>query len=158
VLRGPLLERITGGLSVSSEQIVVLHPQQRNTMRILSRTLVEIPATGNVNCLAGCRVELNGLETASLLNPFHPGFRLSCVLVGVDVGPDDTLFNYGDRFFHNIGQIVGLNQVFEESLSEVVLNEDVSGVDEIRAEFTLIDRSNGQRVVRRSNVVERNFG
>src|SRR5688500_14091482 len=128
-------------------------------MRILNRTLtlVEDPATENVNCLAGCRVELNGLETASLLNPFHPGFRLSCVLVGIDPGPDDTLFNYGDRFFHSIEQILGLDQVFEESLSRVVLNEDISGVDEIRAEFTLSDRSNAQSVVRRSNLVARNF-
>jgi hypothetical protein len=128
-------------------------------MRILNKTLtfVEDPATSNVRCLAGCRVELNGLETTSLLNPFHPGFRLSCVLVGIDPGPDATLFNYGDRFFHSIEQILGLDQVFEQSLSKVVLNEDVSGVDEVRAEFTLSDRSNGQSVVRRSNVVERNF-
>jgi hypothetical protein len=103
-------------------------------------------------------VELNALETASLLNPLHPGFRLSCVLVGVDVGPDTTLFNYGDRFFHNIVQIAGLNQAYEVELSRVVLNEDVSGLDEIAAEFTLSDRSNNQRVIRRSNVVQRNFG
>jgi hypothetical protein len=129
-------------------------------MRILNRslTMVEDPATGNVNCLSGCKVELNALETASLANPFHPGFRLSCVLVGVDPGPNATLFNYGDRFFHGIEQIFGLNQVFEQSLSRVVLNEDISGVDEIRAEFTLSDRSNGQSVVRRSNIVDRNFG
>src|SRR6185436_8348917 len=112
-------------------------------MRILNRvlTLTENPATGNVNCVAGCKVELNALETASLLNPFHPGFRLSCVLLGIDVGPDTTLFNYGDRFFHNIVQILGLNQVFEVNLSKVVLNEDVAGLDEIAAEFTLRDNS-----------------
>ena len=129
-------------------------------MRILNRTLTltDNPAKQTVLCLAGCTVELNALETASLLNPLHPGFRLSCVLVGVDVGPDTTLFNYGDRFFHNIVQIAGLNQAYEVELSRVVLNEDVNGVDEIAAEFTLSDRSNGQRVVRRSNVVQRNFG
>ena len=129
-------------------------------MRILNRTLTltDNPAKQTVLCVAGCTVELNALETASLLNPLHPGFRLSCVLVGVDVGPDTTLFNYGDRFFHNIVQIAGLNQAYEVELSRVVLNEDVNGVDEIAAEFTLSDRSNGQRVVRRSNVVQRNFG
>ena len=121
-------------------------------------TLTDNPAKQTVLCVAGCTVELNALETASLLNPLHPGFRLSCVLVGVDVGPDTTLFNYGDRFFHNIVQIAGLNQAYEVELSRVVLNEDVNGVDEIAAEFTLSDRSNGQRVVRRSNVVQRNFG
>ena len=129
-------------------------------MRILNRTLTitDIPAKKTVRCLAGCKVELNTLETASLLNPFHPGFRLSCVLLGIDIGPDDTLFNYGDRFFHNIAQIAGLNQAFDVELAKAVLDEDVSGVDEIRAEFTLSDRSNGQSVVRRSNVVVRNFG
>ena len=128
-------------------------------MRILNRklTLVEDPATGIVNCLAGCTVELNALETASLLNPFHPGFRLSCVLLGIDPGPDTTLFHFEDRIFNNIVQIAGLNQVFEKNLGKVVLNEDVSGPDEIRAQFTLSDRSNGQSVVRRSNVVQGNF-
>jgi hypothetical protein len=129
-------------------------------VRILNRTLTitDIPERNAVRCLAGCTVELNALETASLLNPLHPGFRLSCVLVGIDVGPDATLVNYGDRFFNNIVQIAGLNQAFEIELGRAALNEDVSGVDEIRAEFTLSDRSNGQSVVRRSNIVERNFG
>ena|SRR6266496_4724077 len=129
-------------------------------MRILNRTLTltDNPAKQTVLCAAGCTVELNALETASLLNPLHPGFRLSCVLVGVDVGPDTSLFNYGDRFFHNIVQIAGLNQAYEVELSRVVLNEDVTGLDEIAAEFTLSDRSNNHRVIRRSNVVQRNFG
>lgn len=128
-------------------------------MRILNRklTLVENPAIASVKCSAGCLVELNALETASLLNPFHPGFRLSCVLLGIDPGPDTTLFNYGDRNFNNIVQILGLNQAFDITLPKVVLNEDVNGLDEIRAEFTLIDRSNNQSVVRRSNVVQVNF-
>lgn len=129
-------------------------------MRILSRTLTltDIPARQSVRCLAGCRVELNGLETASLLNPLHPGFRLSCVLLGIDPGPDTTLLNYGDRFFNNIAQILGLNQAFDIEVGKSLLDEDVSGLDEIRAEFTLSDRSNGQSVVRRSNVVQRQFG
>ena len=128
-------------------------------MRILNRTLTitDIPAKQNVRCLAGCKVELNALETASLLNPFHPGFRLTCVLLGIDVGPDPTLWNFGDRLFHNITQIAGLNLAFEVEFGKVMLNEDVSGVDEIAAEFTLSDKSNGLSVVRRSPVVQRNF-
>jgi hypothetical protein len=55
-------------------------------------------------------------------------------------------------------QIAGLNQAYEVELSRVVLNEDVTGLDEIAAEFTLSDRSNNHRVIRRSNVVQRNFG
>jgi hypothetical protein len=130
-----------------------------DAMRILNRklTLVEDPATQNVNCVAGCTVELNALETASLLNPLHPGFRLSCVLVESDVGPDDTLFHFEDRFFHNIVQITGLNQKFEVNLAKTVLNEDVSGPDEIRAQFTLVDRSNGRSVVKKSNQVQGHF-
>jgi hypothetical protein len=128
-------------------------------MRILNRTLTltDVPQRQMVHCLAGCRVELNALETASLLNPFHPGFRLQCVLLGIDVGPDTSLWNFGDRNFNDIAQIAGLNQTFEEEFSKVMLNEDVSGVDEIAVEFTLSDRSNGLSVIRRSNVVQRNF-
>lgn len=128
-------------------------------MRILNRilTLTDDPATQTVLCAAGCRVDLNGLETASLLNPFHPGFRLSCVLLGIDNGPDTTLLNYGDKFFDSIEQILNLNQAFTIRLSKTVLNEDVSGLDEIRAEFTLSDRSNNQSVIRRSNTVQRQF-
>jgi hypothetical protein len=128
-------------------------------MRILNRTLTltDVPQRQTVRCHAGCRVELNALETASLLNPFHPGFRLECVLLGIDVGPDTSIWNFGDRNFNDIAQIAGLNQTFEEEFSKVMLNEDVSGVDEIAVEFTLTDRSNNQRVIRRSNVVQRNF-
>jgi hypothetical protein len=77
--------------------------------------------------------------------------------LGIDPGPDATLWNFGDRNFNNIAQIAGLNQAYQDTFAKAMLNEDVSGLDEIRAQFTLLDRSNGQSVIRRSNVVQANF-
>ena len=131
-------------------------------MRILNRnlTLVVDTATDTVNCVAGCTVELNAFETASLLVPGTPGFRLRCVLLGCDQSPnpDDTIFTYPrTKNFTNITEILNVNQVFEADVSPDVLNEDTNGADEIRAQFTLINRSNGQSVVKRSNRVVMDF-
>ena len=129
-------------------------------MNIINRnlTIVQNPANKTAKCTAGCTVTLDAFETASLLIPGFPGFRLSCVLLGIDPGPDDTLFIYPrSKKFTNILDITGVNQVFEDDLSFSILNEDANGADEIRAEFTLINLSTGQSRVRRSNQVQMNF-
>lgn len=121
-------------------------------------TLTEDTGTDTVNCVAGCRVELDPFETASLALPNTPGFRLRCVLLGIDVGPDDTVFSYPrSKTFTRVVDILDVNQVFDADVSTDILNEDANGADEIRAEFTLINRSTGQSVVRRSNAVQMNF-
>jgi len=118
-------------------------------------TLVQNTAAHTVKCTAGCQVELNPLEAASLLNPLHPGFRLRCVLIGIDPGTDPVIFTYAkSKNFKSITDLAGLNQVFEDDLSTDILNEDPNGTDEIRARFTLIDLSNGQSVTKTTNLVE----
>lgn len=130
-------------------------------MKITNRnlTLVQNTGTDTVNCLAGCRVELNAFEAASLLVPGTPGFRLRCVLVGNDPGPaDSTVFTYPRTMrFTNIVDLLNVNQVFEDDVSDDMLDEDAPDVGEIQAEFTLINLSTGQRRVSRSNQVAVNF-
>ncbi len=105
-------------------------------------------------CIASCKVELNGFELAALANPFHPGFRLRCVLEAVDPGPDPVIFSYPrSKTFHGPLDVFQLDQVFTADLSLDLLNEDVNGADEIRARFTLVDLSNGNNVIRRSSTL-----
>lgn len=126
----------------------------------MSLTVVEDPATGTANCVAGCSVGLNPLEIASLEVPVHPGFRLSCVILGIDQGIDRTLFNYPRTVsFNDATDLLRLNQAFQATLSLAMLDEDPgAAADELRAEFTITDLSNGQSVIERSNLIERFFG
>ena len=129
-------------------------------MNIANRnlTLVEDTATGMVNCIAGCRVDLNVGETASLAVPFNQGFRLRCHLIGDDPEEDDLLFTYPkSKKFDNLLEILNVNQVFEADISSDMLNEDPNSIDEIQARFTLINLSTGESVVKRSNKVVREF-
>jgi hypothetical protein len=126
-------------------------------------TLTENAGAHTVNCVAGCRVKLNAGETASLLAPGAKGFRLSCVLLGVDKAPnpDDTLFTYNkSKTFKNIVDILDVNQVFEADVGKSLLNEDTTGNkrDEIRARFTLINLTTGASRSERSPRVIRDFG
>jgi hypothetical protein len=109
----------------------------------------------NATCVAGCHIDLNLAETAALLNPFHAGFRLSCVLLGCDPGPDKVIFTYPVvKTMNLIENITGQNHVFTADVGISILDEDTTGADEIRARFTLLDLSNGQSVVKTSNRVD----
>lgn len=126
-------------------------------MNIINRNLTINVDTArrNAECIAGCRIELNPFEIGALANPFHPGFTLRCILLGIDPGPDPVIFNYPRvKVFNNITGIISIDQVFTEVLSLEILNEDTTGADEIRAQFTLVDNSNGQSVIRRSNLIQ----
>ncbi|VVN23251.1 hypothetical protein PS639_04402 [Pseudomonas fluorescens] len=147
--------------TTNDEPLAPLHTTSistRPTRDITNRalTLNQNAATALIECIAGCTVELNALETGALLNPLHPGFRLRCVLVGDDPGPTDpVIFTYPRSMtFRNIVNMLNVNQVFTEILGADLLNEDVNGLDEIRAIFTLTDLSNGQSVIRRSPRVQ----
>jgi hypothetical protein len=126
-------------------------------MNIINRNLtINVDNARRIaECIAGCRIELNPFEIGALANPFHPGFTLRCVLLGIDPGPDTVIFSYPRvKTFNNITDIISVDQVFTDVLSFNILNEDANGADEIRAQFTLVDNSNGQREIRRSNLVQ----
>lgn len=115
-------------------------------------------AEQTVRCISGCHIDLNALETAALLNPFHPGFQLRCVLLGCDPGADPVVFTYPIvKKMNVVENITGQNHVFTHDVSTAILDEDTTGNDEIRARFTLVDLSNGQSVVRTSNRVDMAF-
>jgi hypothetical protein len=122
-------------------------------MNIVNRvlTLNQNVANGTVECIAGCRVELNAFEIAGLGVPGNPGFTLRCVLEGVDVGPDAVIFTFPlSRTFTTPLDILDADDIFRSTVSVDILDEDANGPDEIRAVFTLVNNSTGQRVVRRS--------
>jgi hypothetical protein len=127
-------------------------------MNIINRklTLNQDVSTRQIECIAGCKVTLNEFEAAALLNPWHGGFTLKCVLVGDDPGsPDPVIFTFPMvRRFRNILDILNADDLFKQTLSSEIINEDVNGTDEIRAVFTLVDESSGKSVVKRSNQVE----
>ncbi len=125
-------------------------------MRIVNRVLTLNPnvANGLVECIAGCRVELDAFEIAGLAIPGNPGFRLTCFLEAVDRGPDRPLFTYPrSKTFFSALDLLNADQVFTEMLSEDRLDED-SGEDDIRAVFTLVNRSTGRSLIRRSPIVQ----
>lgn len=127
-----------------------------NEMEIKNRqlTINQQLAENNAECIARCTVELNALETLSLANPWHPGFRLSCVLEAEDPGPNPVLYTYPRRkTFRGVIDVTQMEQMFEVVIDLDILNEDIGGPDEVRAKFTLEDRSNGRSVTRRSPVV-----
>ena len=129
-------------------------------MRILNRqlTLTEDAAKSTVECRARCTVELNALETAALANPFHPGFRLRCVLQAVDPGVTTTIFTYPRSIrIQGIGGVLNLTPQFVETIGADLLNEDANGNDEIRARFTLVDLSNSASVIGNSQAVTINI-
>jgi len=126
-------------------------------MNIVNRilTLNQNVANGTVECIAGCRVELNAPEIIGLAIPGNPGFTLRCVLEGVDVGPDPVIFTFPlSRTFNNPVNILDADDIFTSTVSTDILDEDANGADEIRAVFTLVNNSNGQRVRRRSERVQ----
>ena len=125
-------------------------------MRIVNRvlTLNQNVANGLVECIAGCRVDLDAFEIAGLAIPGNPGFTLRCVLEGVDRGPDAVLFTFPRRrTFTTALDILNADHVFTEQVSEDILNEDTTGADEIRSVFTLVNNSTGRSVVRRNATV-----
>jgi len=126
-------------------------------MNIVNRalTLNRIVANQTVECIAGCRVELDAFEIAGLTIPGNPGFRLRCVLEGVDVGPDAVIYTYPrSRTFTSPQDLLNVDHVFTEVVSQDILNEDVNDSDEIRAVFTLVNLSTGQSRIRRSPRVD----
>ena len=120
------------------------------TNRVL--TLNQNVANGTVECIAGCRVELNAFEAASLAIPGNPGFTLRCVLEADDPGSssDEVLFTYPLVIPINALALIGTDHVFRSTVSVDILDEDANGADEIRARFRLSNNSNGQKVTRRS--------
>ena len=128
-------------------------------MRIKNRklTIVDDPATGMASCAAACDVELNALETAALANPFHPGFKLRCRLEALDPDASATVFTYPEVKTLNLVAAIIPTQIFNANLSTELLDEDVSTTDDIRASFTLIDKSNNVSVTKVSNTIHRSF-
>ncbi len=125
------------------------------TNRVL--TLNQNVANGTVDCVAGCRVILTPFELAALAIPGNPGFTLRCVLIADDPGElsDEVLFTFPlSRTFNNPLNLINADNVFTSTVSIDLLNEDTNGADEIRARFTLINNSTGQRVIRRSRQVQ----
>ncbi len=121
-------------------------------------TLTENVAPATVECLARCSIELNALETAALANPFHPGFRVRCVLRAVDSNVTTAIFTYPRAIFiAGPGGLLNLSPQFSENLGADLLNEDLQGADEIRARFTLVDLSNGASISRNSPTVTINI-
>lgn len=124
-------------------------------MRIVNRvlTLNPIVANGLVECIAGCRVELDAFEIAGLAIPGNPGFRLSCFLEAVDRGPDRPIYTYPrSKTYFTVADLLNFDHVFTEELSEDRLDED-NGEDDIRAVFTLVNNSTGRSVIRKSPTV-----
>lgn len=124
-------------------------------MNIVNRvlTLNQNVANGTVDCIAGCRVELTAFELAGLTIPGNPGFTLRCVLEADDPGTasDEVLFTFPfSRTFNNPLNILDADDIFTSTVSVDILDEDANGADEIRARFTLVNNSTGQRVIRRS--------
>jgi hypothetical protein len=124
-------------------------------MNITNRTLTLNPLTGNgtYDCIAGCKVDLNGGDVANFLNPTFRGFTLTCYLEGVDVSPNphDHLHTFDSTKSFKGGLDLGdMDHVFRDELSRQVLNEDAGSNDEIRAVFTLINNSTGETVKKRS--------
>lgn len=124
-------------------------------MNIVNRslTLNQNVANSTVECIAGCTVELTAFELAGLAVPFNPGFTLSCVLEANDPGSDSDEVRFTFPFpvtFNNPLKILDSDDIFRDTVGEAILNEDVRGADEIRARFTLVNNSTGQRVIRRS--------
>jgi len=128
-------------------------------MRIKNRklTIIDNSSTGVASCAAACDVELNALETAALANPFHPGFKLFCRLEAVDPDGSGTVFTYPDVKTLNLLSPVIPTQTFNASISTELLDEDAGGTDEIRAAFTLIDKSNNASVTKKSDIIKRAF-
>jgi len=126
-------------------------------VRIVNRvlTLNRNVANGTVDCIAGCRVELNAFELLGLGVPGNPGFTLKCVLRAQDPGPDAILFTFPFvRTFNNPLNILDADDIFTSTVSEEILNEDTNGADEIRARFTLVNNSNGQSLIKESPMVQ----
>jgi hypothetical protein len=118
-------------------------------------TLNQNVANQTVDCIAGCHVKLEPGEIASLGVPGNPGFTLTCVLEGVDRGPDTVLFTFPtSRTFLNLLDIGDVDEVFTGTVSSAILNEDGQEADEIRAVFTLVNNSTGISVIRRSANVQ----
>jgi hypothetical protein len=136
---------------------------EENLMDIVNRKLTLTPNTAQdtVECVATCTVELNALETAALGNLMHPGFRLRCVLQGMDgrrLTTATPIFTYPRSIrIQGPGGLLNLSCVFKETLSTDLLNEDTNGQDEIRANFTLQDRSNFASVTRHTGNVSINI-
>ena len=122
-------------------------------MNIVNRVLTLNPniANGSVECIAGCRVELDAFEIAGLGIPGNPGFRLTCFLEAVDRGPDALSLRIRVGLSTAL-DLLNADHVFREQLSEDILNED-TGEDDIRAVFTLVNNSTGRSVIRRSPTV-----
>lgn len=117
-------------------------------------TINQNVAEDTATCIAACTIEFNPLELGALANPFHPGFRLTCVLEADDPGTNSVIFTYPRvKTFRGLIEVFQLDQVFEAELSLDLLNEDVRGSDEIKARFTIVDRSNGRSVIRKSSKV-----
>lgn len=126
-------------------------------MNIVNRvlTLNQNVANQTVECIAGCRVELDALEIAGLAIPGNRGFRLRCVLEGVDVGDDRVLYTFPRSMtFTSAADLLNADHVFTEVISQDILDEDVNDTDEIRAVFTLVNLSTGQSRIRRSPRVD----
>jgi hypothetical protein len=82
--------------------------------------------------------------------PGNRGFTLRCVLQAVDPGPDTVVFTFRyPKYFQASADILAPDAVFQDVVSMAILNEDRNGPDEIRAVYTLVNNTNGTRVVRR---------
>ena len=126
-------------------------------MNIIRRklTLNQNVGAGTVECVAGCRVSLDAMEIAGLAIPGNPGFTLSCILEGSDVGPDPALFTYTPRkTFNNLVDAIKTDHVFTDIVNAAILNEDARGADEIRAVFTLVNEANGQSIRKRTAKIQ----
>lgn len=104
-----------------------------------------------------CRLphKLNAFEILGLGVPGNLGFTLKCVLRAVDPGPDAVIFTFPFvRTFNNPLDILDAEDIFTSNVSEEILDEDANRPDEIRARFTLMNNSNGQRVTRETAIVQ----
>lgn len=127
-------------------------------MNIVNRSLTLNQNVGNntVDCIAGCTVQLTGWELLNLAAPGNPGYTLRCVLEANDPGTDSDENRFTFPFpvtFDNPGKILDADDIFTATVGNAILNEDVSGADEIRAKFTLVNNSTGQSVTRKSSSV-----
>ena len=125
-------------------------------MNIVNRnlTLNQNVANSTVECIAGCTIELSAFELAGLAVPFNPGYTLRCVLEAQDPGSNSDEVRFTFPFpasFNTPLKILDSDDIFRDTVGVAVLNEDVNGADEIRARFTLVNNSTGQRVIRRSS-------
>lgn len=124
-------------------------------MNIINRTLTLNPLTGNgtYNCTASCKVDLNPGDIAQFVNPTFRGYKLTCYLEGVDVSPNphDHLHTFdSEKLWRGVGDLLDMDHVFNDELNRQILNEDAGSNDEIRAVFTLENRSTGETVRKRS--------